>query len=61
MLGADPAGLYVFEDAVAGVQAAFNAGMMCIGIGSTDVLKEARYVVKSDCMSLALINLKQSK
>ena len=46
MLKTDPAGCVVFEDAVAGIQAAFNAGMMCIGIGSPDVLKEARYVVK---------------
>ena len=31
----------VFEDAVAGIQAAHNAGMKCIGIGSPEVLGEA--------------------
>jgi beta-phosphoglucomutase len=35
----------VFEDAVAGVQAALNAGMMCIGVGSSKILKEAHFVV----------------
>jgi len=31
----------VFEDAVAGVQAAHNAGMKCIGIGSPLIVREA--------------------
>jgi beta-phosphoglucomutase len=35
----------VFEDAVAGVQAALNAGMMCIGIGSPRILTEAHFVI----------------
>ena len=35
----------VFEDAEAGVQAAINAGMYCIGIGSKDVLKKANLVL----------------
>jgi beta-phosphoglucomutase len=34
----------VFEDAVAGVQAAHNAGMKCIGIGSPQILQEADMV-----------------
>lgn len=33
----------VFEDAVAGIQAANNAGMISIGIGHEDVLVEAKY------------------
>lgn len=33
----------VFEDAVAGIQAANNAGMVSIGIGHEDVLVEAKY------------------
>jgi beta-phosphoglucomutase len=35
----------VFEDAVAGIQAAHNAGMKCIGIGSPEILKEADLVL----------------
>lgn len=46
MLGKDPGQCVVFEDAVAGVQAALNAGMICIGIGSEKVLSEAHAVVK---------------
>ncbi len=35
----------VFEDAVAGVQAAHSAGMKAVGIGKPDVLKQADLVV----------------
>ena len=45
MLGVEPAKCIVFEDARAGVQAALNAGMICIGIGSPDILGDAHYVV----------------
>ena len=45
MVGVKPANCIVFEDAVAGVQAALNAGMVCIGIGSPRILTEAHYVV----------------
>ncbi|MBE3084674.1 MAG: beta-phosphoglucomutase [Bacteroidetes bacterium] len=45
MVGIEPGNCVVFEDAVAGVQAALNAGMMCIGIGSSRILSEAHYVV----------------
>lgn len=44
LLAAEPANCVVFEDAVAGVQAAHNAGMKCIGIGSPEILKEADLV-----------------
>jgi beta-phosphoglucomutase len=46
MVGTDPQNCVVFEDAVAGVRAALNAGMMCIGIGSPRILTEAHSVVK---------------
>ncbi len=45
MTGVKPGNCIVFEDAVAGVQAALNAGMLCIGIGSPKILTEAHFVV----------------
>ena len=45
MVGIEPGKCVVFEDAVAGVQAALNAGMMCIGVGSPKILTEAHFVV----------------
>lgn len=43
-LGVKPEDCIVFEDSVAGVQAANNANMISIGIGSKNVLHEADYV-----------------
>jgi beta-phosphoglucomutase len=45
MVGVNAEECIVFEDAVAGVQAALNARMMCIGIGSPDILTKAHFVV----------------
>jgi beta-phosphoglucomutase len=45
LLDIEPQRCVVFEDAVAGVQAALNAGMMCIGIGSPGILKKAQFVI----------------
>ncbi len=42
-LGVAPENCVVFEDALAGVEAANNAGMTSIGIGEPDVLTEAKY------------------
>ena len=36
----------VFEDAIAGVEAALNAGMICNGIGNKNILKDAHLVIK---------------
>ncbi len=36
----------VFEDALAGIQAANNAGMTSVGIGNPTILREAMYVFK---------------
>jgi beta-phosphoglucomutase len=45
MLGVPAAECFVFEDAQAGVQAALNAGMLCVGIGSAEILNQAHFVV----------------
>ncbi len=41
LLGAAPAGCIVFEDSVAGIQAAHNADMTAVGIGTPEALPEA--------------------
>jgi beta-phosphoglucomutase len=46
LIGVDPGNCVVFEDAAAGVQAALNAGMKCVGIGSPEILSEAHMIVK---------------
>ena len=44
-LGVDPHDCVVFEDAEAGVEAAVNAGMKCVGVGSVDQLGRANRVI----------------
>lgn len=46
-LGVEPTETVVFEDAISGVQAAKSGGFHCIGIGDSDILKQADIVVKS--------------
>jgi beta-phosphoglucomutase len=46
LLGVETARCAVFEDALAGVEAALNAGMICIGIGDKNILKDAHLVVR---------------
>lgn len=58
LLGVSPADCVVFEDAVAGVEAALNAGMRCVGIGSEKILTNAHYVIAGlDKMSLKKLKL----
>jgi beta-phosphoglucomutase len=45
-LGIPPANCVVFEDAIAGVEAAINGGMKVVGIGSPQVLGRANLVVQ---------------
>lgn len=47
LLGLAPQRLVVFEDAKAGVKAAKNAGMECIGVGSQKTLSQADYVIST--------------
>lgn len=55
-LGVSPADCVVFEDAVAGVEAAKNAGMKAVGIGSPETLSEADVVVSGlDKVTLDMI------
>jgi beta-phosphoglucomutase len=52
-LGVSPAECVVFEDAIAGVEAAINGGMKVVGIGEPAVLYKANIVVSGlDKMSL---------
>jgi beta-phosphoglucomutase len=46
LVGVNPLNCVVFEDALAGVEAALSAGMMCIGIGDDRILKDAHMVIK---------------
>jgi beta-phosphoglucomutase len=46
LVGVKPSECVVFEDALAGIEAAINAGMICIGIGDKKILKDAHMVVK---------------
>src|SRR6195952_4871699 len=56
-LGVQPAECVVFEDAIAGVEAAINGGMKVVGIGLPSVLTKANLVVSGlDKMSLEKLN-----
>lgn len=46
LLSIEPKNCIVFEDSLAGIQAANTAGMLSIGIGEENVLGEADYVFK---------------
>jgi beta-phosphoglucomutase len=46
LIGIETGRCAVFEDASAGIEAALNAGMICVGIGQKNVLKDAHMVIK---------------
>jgi beta-phosphoglucomutase len=56
LLEVEPNDCLVFEDAVAGIQAAHNAGMKCVGIGSPQTLKKADLVLPG-FMNLKMVDL----
>ena len=45
MLKMEPAQCVVFEDAVAGIQAAHRAGMNCVGVGSPEIISESDMII----------------
>ena len=47
MLDVDPLACVVFEDAIAGVEAAKNGGMKVVGIGSIELLTDADLIIGS--------------
>jgi beta-phosphoglucomutase len=47
MLNTPPKACVVFEDAQAGVEAALNGGMYCIGVGNPEILHKAHRVIPS--------------
>ena len=56
-VGVPPANCVVFEDAIAGIEAAINGGMKAVGIGSPQVLTKADLVVSGlDKMNLEKLN-----
>jgi len=46
-VGADPSDCIVFEDAESGVEAALAADMLCVGVGSEEILGDADLVIQS--------------
>jgi beta-phosphoglucomutase len=51
-----PSACVVFEDAIAGIEAAINGGMKAVGIGSPELLKEANIIVTGlDKMTLKML------
>ncbi len=57
-LGVTPADCVVFEDAIAGVEAAINGGMKVVGIGSPTVLTGANLVV-SGLSEMSVVKLEE--
>ncbi|WAC42487.1 HAD-IA family hydrolase [Pedobacter sp. SL55] len=57
-LGVEPQEALVFEDAIAGIEAAKRAGMRSVGIGQAEILTEATLVVE-DLSKLSVAHLLQ--
>lgn len=50
LLHKNPKDCIVIEDAAAGIKAANAAGMLSIGIGNTEILKEANFIIESTAL-----------
>ena len=59
ILGVSPAACVVFEDAEAGVEAAARAAMTSVGVGNSDILKKAAWVIPNFNASAALEQVKK--
>jgi beta-phosphoglucomutase len=44
-LGVKPQEAIVFEDAMAGIEAAHNGGIVCVGVGDPDILEQADIII----------------
>lgn len=44
-LGVDPSEAIVFEDAQAGIEAAHNGNILCVGVGDPDLLEQADIII----------------
>ena len=56
-LGIEAKECVVFEDAIAGVEAAHNGGMKVVGVGSADILHQADYIITTfENLKLETIN-----
>ncbi|MDP4204515.1 MAG: beta-phosphoglucomutase [Bacteroidota bacterium] len=45
LLNVPPQNCVVFEDAASGIEAALNAGMLCIGVGDPEILNQANLII----------------
>jgi beta-phosphoglucomutase len=54
-----PQNCIVFEDAVSGIQAAHNAGMKCVGVGSPQILNIADYIIP-DFKDITFLKIKNA-
>lgn len=58
-LGVPPQNCLVFEDAIAGIEAAHNGGMRCIGVGDPNILFAAEKVIKGfENLDLSILSFK---
>lgn len=57
LLGLPAGECMVFEDAVAGIEAAHRAGMKCVGVGDPEILSAADYHIAGFCDTAAVMKI----